>query len=234
MPANDPLDGMAGRLVLVVDASLSTTEQQACADAASALAGQTGLPVTVATVPLTRLDDLRDALAGDVETNRREYQPSPRPDASPMSSAPFLWRDDGRPDWGSMWTSFCELALYGGPPQRGPDSPLVAPAGGAAKSDGEMLAEMKRGVWETTGLYAESTEPGWLTITCDSPKMAAWMCAAIILENVHARIDDDRLIVPAGPNYQLKDEVKSIVTVIAKTHHYWQAHVTSTTPAGGA
>ncbi len=51
------------------------------------------------------------------------------------------------------------------------------------------------------------------------------MCAAIILENVAARVDDERLLVPAGPGYQLKDEVKSIITVVAKTHHYWSAHV---------
>jgi sirohydrochlorin cobaltochelatase len=124
-----------------------------------------------------------------------------------------------------MWTTFCELALYGGPPQRGPESALRAPAGETAGSDGEMLAEMRRGIWETTGLYAESAEPGWLAVTCPSPTMAAWMCAAIILENVAARVDDDRLLLPAGPGYTLKDEVKSIITVVAKTHHYWSAHV---------
>ena len=145
-----------------------------------------------------------------------------------MSSAPFVWRADGRPDWGSMWTTFCELALYGGPPHRGSDSPLrAAPAGGAADSAAEMLTEMQRGIWETTGLYAETAVPGTLAVTCDSPVMAAWMCAAIILENVTARVDDDRLLLPAGPGYTLKDEVKSIITVVAKTHHYWSAHVTA-------
>jgi sirohydrochlorin cobaltochelatase len=227
---DDLLDGRAGRLLLVVDASLAPAEQQACAEAAAALAAQARVPVTVATVPLSRLDDLHDALARDAEARRREYPPpAPVDRAAPMAAAPFLWRDDGRPDWGAMWTSFCELALYGGPPHRGPESPLAAPAAGAA-SDGEMLTEMKRGIWETTGLYAESTEPGWLAITCDSPAMAAWLCAAIILENVHARVDEDRLLVPAGPDYELRDQVKSIVTVVAKTHHYWQAHAT---PAGG-
>jgi sirohydrochlorin cobaltochelatase len=142
-----------------------------------------------------------------------------------MSSAPFVWREDGRPDWGGMWTSFCELALFGGPPQRGPESALRAPAGDVVHSDREMLVEMRRGIWETTGLYAESTEPGWLTVTCDSVEMAAWMAEAIVLENVAARVDEDRLLLPAGPDYRLKDEVKSIVTVVAKTHHYWQAHV---------
>jgi hypothetical protein len=144
-----------------------------------------------------------------------------------MSSAPFVWRADGRPDWSGMWTTFCELALYGGPPHRGPDNPLRAADTGAPVpgSDPESLAEMRRGIWETTGLYAESAEPGWLAVTCDSRTMAAWMCAAIILENVDARVEEDRLLVPAGPHYQLKDEVKSIITVVAKTHHYWQAHL---------
>ena len=42
------------------------------------------------------------------------------------------------------------------------------------------------------------------------------------------RLDDDRLLLPAGPDYRLMDEVKSIITVVAKTHHYWQAHVADT------
>lgn len=149
-----------------------------------------------------------------------------RPDpAPPMSSAPFVWRQDGRPDWGRMWTTFCDLALYGGPPQRGPESPLRGPTAQAVDSDSEMLAEMRRGIWETTGLYAESTEPGWLSVTCDSPAMAAWMYAAILMENVDARLEEDRLVLPAGPGYRLQDEVKSIITVVAKTHHYWSAHL---------
>jgi hypothetical protein len=234
--ANDqPSDGegMAGRLVLVIDATVPTAAQQACATLAARLADQTGLPVTVASVPIARLDALRDSLARDPDARRREYAPTPRPDpAQPMSSAPFLWRGDGRPDWGSMWTTFCELALYGGPPQRGPESALRAPTDPATHSDREMLAEMQRGIWETTGLYAESTEPGWLSVTCESRMMAAWMCAAIILENVDARIEEDRLVLPAGPDYGLKDEVKSIITVVAKTHHYWQAHVTGAADRG--
>jgi hypothetical protein len=222
-------EGMAGRLVLVTDVDLPAAVRQACADLAAALANQARMPVTVAAVPVSRLDVLEDSLRRDAEAQRREYAPTARLDpAAPMTSAPFLWRPDGRPDWGGMWTTFCELALYGGPPQRGPESPLRAATRAAAGSDGEMLAEMRRGIWETTGLYAETAEPGWLAVTCDSPTMAAWMCAVIILENVGARVDDDRLLLPAGPDYRLKDEVKSIITVIAKTHHYWQAHVADT------
>ena len=88
-----------------------------------------------------------------------------------------------------------------------------------------MLSEMKRGIWEITGLYGEPAAHGWLAVTCESRVMAAWLCAAIILENVDARIDEDRLLVPAGPDYALTDQVKSIITVVAKTHHYWKAHI---------
>src|SRR5437773_983444 len=212
--------------------SRSCAVHQASATLAARLADEAGLPVTVATAPVDRLDALRDSLGRDADVRRREYAPAPRPDGSqPMSSAPFLWRRDGRPDWGSMWTTFCELALYGGPPQRGPESPLRAPTN-PADSGHEMLVEMQRGIWETTGLYAESIEPGWLAVTCESPTMAAWMCAAIILENVDARVEEERLVLPAGLDYQLKDEVKSIITVVAKTHHYWQAQVTGAAERG--
>src|SRR5256884_2094103 len=190
---SEPSDGggTAGRLVLVIDAPVPAAVHQASATLAARLADEAGLPVPVATAPVDRLDALRDSLGRDADVRRREYAPTPRADASqPMSSAPFRLRRDGRPDWGSMWTTFCELALYGGPPQRGPESPLRAPGGSGADSDAEMLAEMRRGIWETTGLYAEAAGPGWLSVTCDSPTMAAWMCAVIILENVGARLED--------------------------------------------
>ena len=228
-PANDPpadTAGMAGHLVLVIDAGAPVAVQQASVDAAATLAAQTGMPVTVATASVDRLDALRDTLGRDPAARTRQYAPPAGPDpALAMSSALFVWQEDGRPDWGTMWTTFCELALYGGPPQRGPDSALRAPNGAEADSDDAMVAEMRRGIWGTTRLYAESGGPGWLAITCDTPTMAAWMCAAIILENVDARVDEDRLMVPAGPDYELKDQVKSIITVVAKTHHYWQAHI---------
>jgi hypothetical protein len=215
---------MIDRIVLVLDAAVTPEVQQAAAAAAETLAKQAGMPVTVSAVPVSRLDALRESLGRDAETRSREYLPVPP--AQEMSSAPFVWTADARPDWGSMWTTFCELALYGGPPQRGPATPLRAPAAPLTDADAEMLGEMRRGIWETTKLYAEVQDSGWLAVSCESPTMAAWMCAAIILENVEARVEEDRLLLPAGPGYQLKDEVKSIVTVVAKTHHYWQAHVT--------
>lgn len=151
--------------------------------------------------------------------------------AASMSSAPFAFREDGRPDWSAMWTDFCELALYGGPPHRGEDEALGAVVEGPAVPDFDAIAEIRRGIFETTGLFSERAEPGWLAVTCHSKRMAAWLCASIILENVDARCEDERLFVPAHESFELKNQVKSVITVVAKTNHYWQAHVAA---QGGA
>jgi sirohydrochlorin cobaltochelatase len=224
--AVSPQETSAPRIVVVLETAVPPTVHEACADLAAGLADRLRMPVTLATIPACCLDALRPALTRARESRISEYRPAPPPDK--MTAAPFLLRDDGRPDWGAMWGSFCELALYGGPPHRGPDSPLRAPEGAdtADASDQAMLDELRRGIWETTGLYAETAGPGWLAVTCASRKMAAWLCATIILENVEARVDEDRILLPASPAYRLEDEVKSIITVLAKTHHYWQAHIT--------
>jgi hypothetical protein len=168
---------------------------------------------------------LRELPAGQ----REVIEPGLAGTSAPMSSAPFIWRPDGRPDWRTMWTGLCELALFGGPPHRGPEHALGAVATDGAASDGpDAIEEIRRGIWETTGLYAESALPGWLAVTCESPRMAAWLCATIILENVDARCDEERLLVPAAPSFTLADQVKSVITVVAKTHHYWSAHIAGT------
>jgi hypothetical protein len=145
---------------------------------------------------------------------------------APMSAAPFAYRDDGRPDWGAMWQGFCELALYGGPPHRGAGEALPAPQAAAGQIVRDaMVDEMVRGIFETTDLVAEPSPGGWLRVTCDSKRMAAWLCATIILENVDARVEDEYLFVPGDRDFQLKDQVKSVITVVAKSNHYWQAHI---------
>jgi hypothetical protein len=189
------------------------------------LAGFLGGPVE-----LWRLDGVPDSIASmlhELPAGRHEViEPDAATPAAPMSSAPFVWRPDGRPDWRAMWSTFCELALFGGPPHRGPESVLGAGASKPAASEGSgAVAEIRRGIWETTGLYSEPAAPGWLAVSCESSRMAAWLCATIILENVEARCDEERLLVPADPAFALMDEVKSVITVVAKTHHYWSAHV---------
>jgi len=94
-----------------------------------------------------------------------------------------------------------------------------------------MMEELRRGILETTGLRAEPATPGWLAITCDTPEMARWLRDAIRLENVESAADGARLLVPAGSNFRLEDEVKSVITVVAKTHHYWTVHSAMPAPA---
>lgn len=219
---------MEQRIVLAVDARL-----EGALDAARRCGRQLSYelqePVLVVDVTGAQLDAIRTALGEEGLGSGQELRSEPRfvPAASPapMSPAPFVWLDDGRPDWGNMWQTFCELALFGGPPHRGEEQALHPPTSAPASSDGGMVAELQRGILETTGLTSEPGESGWLAVTCDSPKMAAWLCATILLENVDARAEGSTLLVPASPDFALENEVKSVITVLAKTHHYWRAHL---------
>jgi len=154
--------------------------------------------------------------------------------AAPMPAAPFVWREDGRPDWAVMWTSFCDLALYGGPPHRPKDNAVRrlsdAPAAETVSAELDPTRELQRGIWETTNLTSESAGYGWLAVNCHSRRMAEWLQAAILLENVEARSDGQRLLVPASRGFTLEREVKSVITVLAKTVHYWQQHIAGTEP----
>lgn len=195
--------------------------------------GFIGAPVALAVSGSAALEGTLDRLVGDVEGWEVRLVAPPTSKAASMSSAPFVYREDGRPDWGAMWQGFCELALYGGPPHRGEEDalgPVENPLEAPANPEIDAIAEIRRGIFETTGLFSEPAEPGWLAVTCRSKKMAAWMAASIILENVAARCDEERLLVPAHPSFRLKNEVKSVITVVAKCNHYWQAHIA----AGGA
>ena len=221
------------RLTVIADNSLPEKAVSDSRQACLQLAEATGSEVQFSLVKEEAFSDVQTFLRANVEPNQSVlFTPaaaiSDAPPNAVMSSAPFVYTEDGRPDWGKMWESFCELALYGGPPHRGPKEALQAPANApAAEANNAIIEEIRRGIWETTALYSEPAEPGWIAVTCDSRKMAAWLCACIILENVDARSDEDRLYLPASPTFTIKDEVKSVITVIAKTYHYWQAHVTA-------
>ena len=63
--------------------------------------------------------------------------------------------------------------------------------------------------------------------------MAIWLLRAIIVENVMVRREDKVLYFPVSPEYQLEKEIKNIVTVIAKTNHYWDEHLAEKEKAEG-
>jgi hypothetical protein len=145
-----------------------------------------------------------------------------------MGSAGLKFADDGRVAWDEIWGSFCDLAMAGGPPHKGT---LLEPSPRAAidaQPDRyrDVVDEICRGVAMVTDLPAdESPVPGWVRVHCYSPAMAGWLLRAIVMENVAARTERLALELPASPAFRLEKEIKNVVTVIAKTCHYWLGHM---------
>jgi sirohydrochlorin cobaltochelatase len=146
----------------------------------------------------------------------------------PMRSAGLKYDADGNVAWDQIWGSFCDLAMAGGPPHKGA---LLAPGTEAAIDadfDGydEVVEEVCRGISMVTGLRAyASPELGWVRVSCDSEAMAAWLLRAITMENVAVRQRGALLELPAAPHFRLEKEIKNVVTVAAKTCHYWLGHI---------
>jgi len=148
--------------------------------------------------------------------------------AAPMGAADLQYHEDGSVAWDEIWTGYCELALAGGPPHRGTLLEPVDPATIIADPEGyaRVLGELERGLTLVTGLPTRRrTTPGWIGLVCESDEMALWLLRAIIVENVTVRREDNVLWFPAGPHFAMAKEIKNVVTVVAKTHHYWQEHV---------
>jgi hypothetical protein len=145
-----------------------------------------------------------------------------------MGSAGLKYGEDGKVAWDEIWGSFCDLAMAGGPPHKG----MLLEPGTQAEIDTqpdryrEVVYEICRGIRMVTELPAEpSPLPGWVQVDCDSFGMAGWLVRAIVMENVSARWDGEKLELPAGPAYRVEKEIKNVITSIAKTCHYWSDHM---------
>lgn len=220
------------RVLLVADEAIGAAAAQGIQQWAQSLADYLGEPVGLTFAESRHLDAaVQAAEDGGAGAFIDEIVPVRR---SMMPQVDFAWLENGRPDWNTIWQSAGDLALFGGAPARSANTALRHVLDSRALAeDFDAVSEIRRGVFETTGLYAEpAAEDGWLAVTCESPKMAAWLAAAIILENVDARFDEERLLVPASPSFALTDEVKSVIVVVAKTHHYWLEHVGSAASVG--
>jgi hypothetical protein len=148
--------------------------------------------------------------------------------AAPMGSAPMRYDEQGQVAWDQMWTDFCDLALAGGPPHRGtllePASPEEVRANSADYA--RVIAEIERGLRLVSGLPIVRVEqPGWIGVQCHDEQMALWLLRAVLVENVCARREGRVLLLPVGPAFQLEKEIKNVITVLAKTFHYWTEHV---------
>ena len=146
----------------------------------------------------------------------------------PMRSAGLKYSSDGKVAWNEIWGSFCDLAMAGGPPHKGTLLKAGRPEDIDANPDryAEIAEEICRGVMMTTLLDTNiSPVPGWVRVSCLSEAMAGWLLRAIVMENVAARADGIALDLPAAPHFRLEKEIKNVITVIAKTSHYWLEHM---------
>jgi cation diffusion facilitator family transporter len=168
--------------------------------------------------------DAAVGLAGILPPRYQHQQSS----AAPMGAAALKYADDGSVAWNEIWTDFCDLALAGGPPHRGRLLEPVDPAEIAANGDAyqQVYQELERGLHVVTNLpVVPGATPGWIGLVCTNEEMALWLLRAIIVENVMVRREGTTLYFPVGPAFRLEKEIKSIVTVVAKTTHYWQEHI---------
>jgi hypothetical protein len=147
---------------------------------------------------------------------------------TPMGSAALTYDAGGQVAWDQIWASFCDLAMAGGPPHKG----KLLEAGTQAAIDADfdrydtVADEICRGIRLASGLRAYvAPDPGWVSVTCHGDAMAGWLVRAIVMENVAARRRGAILEVPAAPHFRLDKEIKNVITVVAKTSHYWLGHI---------
>jgi hypothetical protein len=134
----------------------------------------------------------------------------------------------GEVAWDEIWTSFCDLAMAGGPPHRGRllEAITAEQANANLTAYDEVVREIRRGIEMVTGLQTvPSIALGWVGVVCDNEAMAVWLMRAIIVENVMVRREGSVLFLPAGPEFTVKREIKNVITSVAKTVHYWRAHL---------
>lgn len=147
---------------------------------------------------------------------------------TPMASAGLKYGPDGKVAWDQIWGSFCDLAMAGGPPHKGrllePGSQEAIDA--APERYEEVVDEICRGITLASELPAQgSARPGWVSVDCYSETMASWLLRAIVMENVSTKSHGRELLLPAAPGFRLDKEIKNVITVIAKTTHYWMGHM---------
>jgi hypothetical protein len=147
---------------------------------------------------------------------------------TPMRGAGLKYDADGRVAWNEIWQAFCDLAMAGGPPHKGH---LLGPGAQDAITarPGEyldVLEELGRGITLASELpTSESPHLGWVRVDCHSQVMAGWMLRHITMENVAVRSEGRSLDLPASPDFRVEKEIKNVVTVVAKTCHYWTSHI---------
>jgi cation diffusion facilitator family transporter len=221
-----------GEMSIIVDAALSLVESHRITQQIQTVLLKSVPYLSEITIRVNPDEEQQSKVEGQIAALNilpPRYQLT-TPSAAPMGAAALKYDAEGRPAWNEIWTDFCDLALAGGPPHRGTLLEPVNPEVALADPEGyeRVLDETERGIQMVTGLeVVRSTSPGWIGMKCDSEAMALWLIRAITVENVSVRREGSVLYFPASPDFRLEKEIKNIITVIAKTSHYWKEHASA-------
>ena len=144
-----------------------------------------------------------------------------------MGSAALQFASDGSIAWDQIWRGFCDLAIAGGPPHKGR---LLAPSAETANDAASLdraQAELLRGLRLAAGMQAEpSPRAGFVRVHGLSPTFAGWLLRSITLENVAVyQAERGTIDLPCDASFRVEKEIKNVVTVAAKTAHYWHGHM---------
>jgi sirohydrochlorin cobaltochelatase len=179
--------------------------------------------VDLSQVELDQLDArLRILLPEQYQESYESIEPKP------MGSAGLKFDAEGKVAWNEIWQTFCDLAMAGGPPHKGA---LLEPGAREAIAANPIqydavVDELCRGIVMASDLPAyRASRDGWIEVHCFSQTMADWLARAIVMENVAAHSNGLMLYLPAAPHFRIEKEIKNVVTVIAKTTHYWVGHM---------
>ena len=181
------------------------------------------MTVDLSQVELDQLDArLRILLPEQYQESYESIEPKP------MGSAGLKFDAAGKVAWNEIWQTFCDLAMAGGPPHKGA---LLEPGTREAIAANPtqyaaVVDELCRGIVMASELPAyRASRDGWIEVHCFSQTMADWLARAIVMENVAAHSNGLMLYLPAAPHFRIEKEIKNVVTVIAKTTHYWVGHM---------
>lgn len=142
---------------------------------------------------------------------------------APMAAAPMKYDENGKPIWDQMWDDFCGLAAEGGPSHKETKDRILFDKEQTEVKDQNKLNELVRGL---KLLKAKTVETGRNLVKIDLgyKYKADWYAKVINLENVSAKVEESKLILPYSDKFDIEKEIKSLLTVWGKANHYWNNH----------
>ncbi len=147
-----------------------------------------------------------------------------------MGSAGLKYGPDGRVAWDEIWTTFCDLALAGGPPHRGKLLEPVSEADVAAAPGRyrDVVVEIGRAIGMTTCLRVVQgyARVGWV-YSASRRRRRRGSNLPSTRRTYRPAQAEPLLHLPAGPDFRVEKEIKNVIVALIKANHYWDGHLTA-------